>query len=384
MHINVLELSGGLIFRKNKRIKGEIPCSAMPFSILHDIDFTIERIKKRDMLLIDAFAGNRAYGLELNAEDRDIRGVFVAPASFLLGLDEITYVSDAKNDQVYYELGRFVALLLLNNPTALEMLNMPQDCIRYRHGLFGLLTPELFLSKLCARSYTEYAQAQLKRLQLFHDLQTQKSSIQKKTLGDFCYIDTPDGTVPVREWLKQNGLDQTDCGLKPVMHARDLFHVHIGQKGEYRGMFSNSGLVFSSIPPSERPQAYMVFDNAEFAAYSRELHEQQEWEEKRQREAAQGTPGCDGNAFMNVIRVLTMGVEIAREGIIHTRREDAAELMKIRMGKYSYDHLMALARDKMAEVLQTFRKSSLPNEPDRDRIQKTLLEIRYGFRIAKP
>jgi hypothetical protein len=46
-----------------------------------------------------------------------------------------------------------VELLLRNNPNALELIAMPEDCVRFRHPLFGRLKPSLFLSKLCARTY---------------------------------------------------------------------------------------------------------------------------------------------------------------------------------------------------------------------------------------
>ena len=67
-------------------------------------DFTVDRVKKLDLLLFDTIAGSHAYGTAVAGSDEDRRGVFVAPRSFIGGLDRIEQVSDERSDQVYYEL----------------------------------------------------------------------------------------------------------------------------------------------------------------------------------------------------------------------------------------------------------------------------------------
>lgn len=39
------------------------------------------------------------------------------------------------------ELGRFIELLLKNNPNALEVLASPEDCVQLKHPAFDLLKP---------------------------------------------------------------------------------------------------------------------------------------------------------------------------------------------------------------------------------------------------
>jgi predicted nucleotidyltransferase len=116
-------------------------------------DYTLDRVRRADVLLFETVAGSRAYGTDLERSDEDLRGVFVASNAMLGGLDRIEQVSDERGDLVYYELGRLVELLLRNNPNALELIAMPEDCVRFRHPLFERLRPSLFLSKLCARTY---------------------------------------------------------------------------------------------------------------------------------------------------------------------------------------------------------------------------------------
>lgn len=123
--------------------------------LLQPADFTLERIRRPDLLLMDTVAGSHAYGTAIEGSDEDRRGVFVAPRSFIAGFDGIEQVADERSNQVYYELGHFVFLLLKNNPNGLELLAMPEDCCRSKHPLFELLRPEIFLSKLCAKTFGE-------------------------------------------------------------------------------------------------------------------------------------------------------------------------------------------------------------------------------------
>ena len=58
-------------------------------------DFTLDRVRQPDLLLFDTVAGSHAYGTAIAGSDEDRRGVFVAPADFLLGLDRIEQVADA-------------------------------------------------------------------------------------------------------------------------------------------------------------------------------------------------------------------------------------------------------------------------------------------------
>lgn len=49
------------------------------------------------------------------------------------GLDYTPQVSNPSNDIIYYEFGRFMELLSLNNPNILELLNSPEQAVLYKH-----------------------------------------------------------------------------------------------------------------------------------------------------------------------------------------------------------------------------------------------------------
>ncbi|WP_245971437.1 DNA polymerase beta superfamily protein [Sphingobacterium puteale] len=86
---------------------------------------TIDELRKSGLILFEAVVGSRAYGLATASSDTDIRGVFYLPVEDYLGGQYIAQVANASNDEVYYELGRFVELLSKSNPNILELLASP-------------------------------------------------------------------------------------------------------------------------------------------------------------------------------------------------------------------------------------------------------------------
>ena len=114
---------------------------------------TITDIKENKLLLFECISGSKAYGLDTPQSDTDLKGVFYLPKKHFYGLEYIPQISNETNDEVYYELGRFVELLAKNNPTILELLATPDDCILYRHPLMNRLNIDMFLSKRCKDSF---------------------------------------------------------------------------------------------------------------------------------------------------------------------------------------------------------------------------------------
>ncbi|RYD48892.1 MAG: hypothetical protein EOP85_02665, partial [Verrucomicrobiaceae bacterium] len=241
-----------------------------PVTLLKPADFTLERVRQPDLLLLDTVAGSHAYGTAIEGSDEDLRGVFVAPRSFLSGLDDIEQVADERNDQVYYELGHFVSLLLKNNPNALELLAMPEDCIRHRHPLFKLLDPQVFLSKLCAKTFGEYAMGQIRKARGLNKKIVNPQPEERLTMLSFCHVPEGQGSLPVLEWLARRGLDPTRCGITGVQHAAGIFAIYQDPEIVYRGLVSPKdadALVFSSVPVEAQPIGWMHFNQDAFRAH---------------------------------------------------------------------------------------------------------------------
>ena len=124
---------------------------------------TIQDLKSQNLILFEVISGSKSFGLNTPTSDTDIKGVFYLPKEQFYGLEYIPQISNATNDEVYYEIGRFVELLLKNNSNILEILASPEDCILYKHPLMERLKIENFLSKLCKDSFAGYAVTQIKK-----------------------------------------------------------------------------------------------------------------------------------------------------------------------------------------------------------------------------
>lgn len=357
-----------------------------PATILVPQDFTLERVRQPDLLLLDTVAGSHAYGTAIEGSDEDRRGVFAAPESFLLGLDEIEQVADERSDQVYYELGHFVSLLLKNNPNAMELLAMPEDCIRHRHPVFELLKPEIFLSKLCARTFGEYAMGQIRKARGLNKKIVNPQPEQRKAMLGFCHVPQGQGSVPVNDWLADRGIDPHACGVTAVQHAAGMFAIYHDPSINYRGLVSPKDpdtLIYSSVPKEALPITWMHYNQDAFQAHCKAHREYWEWvklrnEERYATNASHGR-GYDSKNLMHTLRLLDMAGEIAREGVLRVRRPNRNCLLQVRSGEFEYEELVGLAESKLAEVQAEFERSSLPEHPERERVNALLVEIRRRF-----
>src|ERR1041385_4613678 len=124
---------------------------------------TVEELKANNCLLFECISGSKAYGTATEDSDTDIKGVYILPRDRFYSLDFEEQISENDNNVVFYELRKFIDLLSKNNPNMLELLAVPQDSVIYKHPLFELIQPELFLSKLCKDSFAGYAMTQIKK-----------------------------------------------------------------------------------------------------------------------------------------------------------------------------------------------------------------------------
>jgi len=84
----------------------------------------------------------------------------------------------------------------------------------------------------------------------------------------------------------------------------------------------------------------------------------------------------DSKNMMHTFRLLEMGIEILREGVIRVRRPNREQLLDIRRGKYDYDTLLGMAEEKMGALEAAYAESRLPAEVDMGRVDGVLAGIR--------
>ncbi|MEO0413923.1 MAG: nucleotidyltransferase domain-containing protein [Verrucomicrobiota bacterium] len=352
-------------------------------------EFTHHSARSPSTLFFECVTGSRAYGTDTPQSDTDLRGVFVMPRNDFFGLEYLPQVSDAKNDETYYEIGRFIQLLAKNNPNLLEMLFAEDSSIRFQHPDFSLIQPEWVLSKLCLQTFAGYAMTQVKKARGLNKKIVNPMEGPRKSVLDFCYILQGQGAVPVLEWLTERGWSQDQCGLVNIPHMRDIYGVYIGDaEMQYRGIVrreDSTELNLSSIPKGEEPVGWMSFNKDGFKKYCKEYREYQEWLANRN-EARYATNidhgrNYDSKNLMHTFRLLHMAEEVATEQRVRVRRPNRDFLMRIRAGEFLYEDLLKQAEDKILDIEAAFEKADLPDRPNEVALEKVLVEIRerwYG------
>lgn len=346
--------------------------------------------QQRELILLDCISGSKAYNLALPTSDTDRKGIFILPKKELFGFEQIQQVSNESNDEVYFEIRRFLELLLKNNPNILELLNTPKECILFRYPLLELLRSEDFLSKLCLESFAGYASSQIKKARGLNKKINKAFESERKSVLDFCYVIEGNGSIPLDQWLKEYKLNQEDCGLTNLPHFRNvylLYHQSQLQQGEkFYGIISgpeSNDVHLSSIPKGLDPLAVMNFNKDSYSVYCREFREYWEWVEKRNEVRYQGTlshgKSYDAKNMMHTFRLLNMAEEIALFKEVRVYRDDRDFLLKIRAGEFEYNRLMEMVEEKMLAVNDAYSKSDLPAEPDYFQAEEILITVRQKF-----
>jgi len=353
---------------------------------------TIQQLKNQNLLLFEAISGSRAYGTDLPHSDTDLRGVFIMPKADFYGMSEIIQVNDATNDEVYYELGRFLELLSKSNPNMLEMLAMPPDCVQYRHPLFERLQVTDFLSKQCQQTFAGYAMSQVKKARGLNKKIVNPMGKRRKSILEFCYIIEGHGSIDLQDWLSKNNFQQEHCGLVKIDHFSNIYAVFYDKNKEYgfKGIMKKeeaNEVLLSSVPKGVDSVAIMSFNKDGYQVYCKDYRNYWDWVDKRNTERYANTvehgKNYDAKNMMHTFRLLDMAAEIAEKKQVFVRRPNRDFLLKIRKGDFEYAELLKRAVAKIAEIETLYAKSDLPEKPNLEKINQLLVEIREEWYLKK-
>lgn len=357
---------------------------------------TPDDLLSQNLILLEAISGSQAYGLSTPESDLDIRGVYIAPLEQLFGFGRYqAQVQDEAHNIVYYELGRFIELLSKNNPTVMELLATPQDCLRIQHPLMQALKPDLFLSKLCRDTFGQYALAQIRKARGLNKKISNPLEVKRKTVLDCCFVTVNGQSRALKKWLNNTGLDQRYCGLVNIDHMPHLFalyHDAAGQAaaqplkgfaGIVRDEESSNDICLSSVPPNEPVIAYLSFNRDLYKKTCKDYKAYWDWvstrNEARFQAAQSHGKNYDAKNMMHTFRLLTMAEEIAFHKEIRVRRPDREQLLRIRSGACDYDALLAEAEAKLAGIEALYERSGLPERPDPEAAQALLVNLRRSW-----
>jgi hypothetical protein len=246
----------------------------------------------------------------------------------------------------------------------------------------------MFLSRLCNQTFGQYAYAQIKKARGLNKKIMNPLDQKRKTIIDFCYVVKGQGSVPVAQWLVDQGLAHEDCGLVRIDHMRDtyaMFHKSQSDR-KFSGIFSGEDaddVSLSSVPEGLQPKGILYFNRDGYSVYCKEYRQYWEWVELRNEQrygnSVSNGKNYDAKNMMHVFRLLNMAEEIAKYGRVNVRRTERDWLLKIRAGEFSYEDLLKKAEEKIHVIDDLFKKSDLPELPDHTTGNELLVKVRESI-----
>lgn len=354
-------------------------------------------------------------------------------------------IADDKSDNTGYEVGRYLELLEKSNPNMLESLFIPKKFILSQNPIMNLILEHKneFLSKNALRSLSGYAYDQISKAVGLNKKCVQPT-MEKKTPIDFCYTFKEQGSELVTKFLERNGLKQIYCGLVHIDNMDQAYavfydwgqHIHMewktegefldyyhawlwGMKSEfldslnqyirenprfkdvvvgdiykvltpsgYHGIQKEDGssntVHLDSVVKGEKPIFHLLYNKNGYETHCRKYKEYQDWIKNRNKVRYENNLGhnYDSKNMMHCIRLLTMAIELGKEGkfiLDRSQTGDRDYLMSIRKHEFSYDEIKNKANQLKKEVDQLIEISSLPDKVDHDMVNNLLIEIRNKF-----
>ena len=177
---------------------------------------TYEYLKENNCILYECIVGSQAYATNVETSDIDKKFVYILPQDYILGTGYVEQLSVNK-DYVGWEIKRFLELIGSSNPTVLELLNTPEDCIITKHPLFDYILDHKadFITKGCRNSFAGYAVQQIQKAKGLNKKQNiEQGSVTRKDVLDFCYVKKGEQSVPWKKWSEGKGYEEKFLGIR--------------------------------------------------------------------------------------------------------------------------------------------------------------------------
>jgi hypothetical protein len=256
-------------------------------------------------------------------DDKDVMGVYIGPLEHYLGFGrhDVYEKWEGEWDCVFYELRKFIDLLLNCNPNVLSLLWLKPNGIIYESEVGALLREHrnLFVTKKAYHSFSGYAHAQFKKMISFN----QEAQALMKQLED---------------QLTSLGIDPESC---------DAGHSLRGLDGQ---PFVGATAEMMEVVKSYRGERRRYYSGGYMGQKRRELVRR---------------VGYDAKNAAHLIRLLRMGIEFLTEGTLHVERADAPELLDIKRGEWPLEKVKTEAERLFQLAQEAYVRSPLPAEPDR-------------------
>jgi uncharacterized protein len=391
----------------------------------------LEELKASGRIAMECVAGSRMYGTSLPESDEDIKGLYILPSRSFDCLDMLypqEEIANESQDVKYYELRKFMSLMVKSNPNLLELLAVPKGCMKINTEAFKWLVDRksLFLSKLAASSYIGYAKDQVNKAQGQNRMVVNPAPVDPPKKEDFCHVFAINWDVvgcdddslkrfPMRpihisrlsildsrklsdplnvhsDYEKRFGkafhspFDLSRFHVSSVEHLPNAYRLYAyTDRDDCRGVFRGDGmLACESIPVEDEKRCVGVLTYNVDGFNKAHKDWRRYWEWKRKRNAKRWTDRdgkeCRYNSknMGHCIRLLHAGIHLLKTGEVMVRLDGKIreQVMAVRNGDFAYENIMKQADELTANIKEAEANSPLPAEPDYAKADDMLRELR--------
>jgi len=366
---------------------------------------TEKMVHEKGILLIKVAAGSQSFGLATETSDVDIHGVYVLNWDERIRHDAPSQIADEKNNEVYWDITKFLTELNSANPQALEMLYAPRHCVFTGWEFLQELRSKYdFLTMRCDKSFCEYARGQVDRATGLNKKVFNPKPEGTPRILDYCYVPVDNIAISVKDWLErfhsddEYGPDQKWYSVAAIDHI-DMGYAIYGQSiaernlsdkehewrwayGIVRDEEKSMELQMNSVPKNRPVLGYMFFNKNAFAKECKERAQYRDWVKNRNPERYNTTvkhgQGYDAKNLMHCVRLLLTAYGIATEHTVpvyradrdlcnrvcmkynrHPYSNDRDFLLAIKNGDWSFDDIIAYIGALGKEVSRAFAESGL-------------------------
>ena len=302
-------------------------------------------------IVLSVIVGSKAWNLDDEHSDTDIKGAFLLPFDAASGLwespDEIKHPT---SDAQYWEVEKFIRQAFRADANTLETLWAPTVVQQTEIGALLRERRDLFTSRLIYRAFGRYAISQFKK---------------------------------IRKKLKQTKLELTTLEVlheNPDMTEEALFQRLIG---------------ISSLECHNVNIAKQALDQLCDSLFDRGMTDERGFESfkdwiqtQNQDDLLLKTAYRPKNAY-NLLRLLHSGIQWLRDGspliMIAPNRPDGLRerLMAVKQSSVPIEEVIAEAHQLAADFEQAWSVSELPDEPDMHKVDALLRECRESAACEK-
>lgn len=400
-----------------------------------------QNVREDNRLLYEYIRGSVAYGtafdnMENVQSDIDTSGVFFAPQNELWGFNSnyVERIADEKNDNVWFELGKWFELLCNSNPNIIESLWIPKRCILFETDIIKEIKEnrDIFLSKKVYETFGGYAKSQIKKARGLNKAIV-NPVYERLTPLDFIYTFYKQGSTKIENWLEYRGLKQRYCGLVNIPNMHEVYglyydfgtHIEVeyGNKENFysaiekhqvdeiflktlfdyfnislfddirkydipcygfRGILNkdetSNELRLANIPKEAKPLCHVAYNVYGYTKHCADYKRYTEWVKNRNpnRYEINKKNTYDVKNMYHMFRLINMCTEILNGEGVHIDRTDIDRdfLMKIRKGEFEYDEIMNLLEIQNENMLKAYQNTKLPDDINQNEINQMLIDVR--------